>query len=77
MARQDTILNTFLSHKLLREKYHLSQAEQSMTLRDALQSLNPIVKAIALIIEYTESNPPATDATIRTIITNYLATAAI
>lgn len=48
-----------------------------MTLREALQSHNPVVKTIALIIENMESNPPASDSALRTIITNYLMTAAV
>jgi len=77
MARKDTILKSFLEHELLVEKYGLSQVEIPQTVQEGLKSDKPIIKAIALIIENSESNTPITDKTLYTMITQLLNTTAI
>jgi hypothetical protein len=77
MARKDNILHTFLKHKLLTEKYRITAEEQSMSLREALNSNNVVITTIAIIIDNMEANPPIADGALRTIITTYLSTAAI
>jgi hypothetical protein len=72
MARKDEILVTFLNHPLLSEKYNLDVGELPSTLRDALNSDKPIIKAIALIVDGLESNPPMADSVLRTQILQYL-----
>ena len=72
MARKDEILNSFLKHKTFSEKYNVSDEELPSTIREALSSDVPIVKAIALIVDGLESIPPLTDATLRNQITLYL-----
>lgn len=72
MARHDTILQTFLKHQLLVDKYHLSVEEQQISLREALVSNKPVIKTIALIVQGLESVPQASDQALRITVTNYL-----
>ncbi|HEY9084046.1 MAG TPA: hypothetical protein VIN73_11980 [Vicingaceae bacterium] len=75
MARKDDILKSFLTHELLESKYELKEEELPNTVREALISDNPIVKAIALIVEGLEKNPPSTDNELRNSILQFLNTA--
>ncbi|MFD0792065.1 hypothetical protein ACFQZX_00470 [Mucilaginibacter litoreus] len=72
MARHDTILQTFLKHRLLVDKYHLTTEDQHLRLREALTSDKPIVKTIALIVQGLESSPQSSDQALRITVTNYL-----
>lgn len=72
MARKDDILNNFLKHELLTSKYEVKKSQLPTTVRDALNSDIPIVKAIALIVDGLESSTPITDATLRNQITQFL-----
>ena len=72
MARKDDILKSFLTHELLENKYELRNEELPTTVREALNSDIPIVKAIALIIEGLEKSPSATDYELRTSILQFL-----
>lgn len=72
MANKDNILRSFLSHELLETKYELKRDELPKTVRDALISDKPIVKAIALIIDGLEKSPPITDTALNTQIRQYL-----
>lgn len=72
MARKDDILNNFLQHEMLKEKYELKKSEIPLTVREALNSDKPIVKAIALIIDGLESQPTITDAALRNSVTQFL-----
>jgi hypothetical protein len=72
MARKDDILKSFLTHELLKSKYALKKEELPNTVREALYSDKPIVKAIALIIEGLETSPPITDNALNTQIRQYL-----
>lgn len=72
MARKDDILNSFLKHEILKEKYGLKKSEIPSTVREALNSDKPIVKAIALIVDGLESQTPVTDATLRNTVTQFL-----
>ena len=75
MARKDDILKSFLTHELLESKYMLRNEELPTTVREALNSDIPIVKAIALIIEGLEKSPSATDNELRNSILQFLNTA--
>jgi hypothetical protein len=75
MARKDDILKSFLTHQLLESKYELRNEELPKTVREALNSDIPIVKAIALIIEGLEKSPSATDNELRNSILQFLNTA--
>jgi hypothetical protein len=77
MARKDEILKSFLQHEILKEKYDLDINETPNSVRDALNSSIPIVKAIALIVDSLESSQTVTDAALRNLINQYLNEAAI
>lgn len=77
MLRNEYILKSFLEHELISDKYELKDSDLPQNFREAKNSPIPIVKAIALIIENLESTPPATDNTLRNLITQYLNEAAI
>lgn len=77
MARKDDILQSFLSHNLIKDKYELEEKDLPKTVRDALNSEVPIIKAIALIVENLESASSITDNALRNLITQYLNEAAI
>lgn len=72
MAIKDEILKSFLTHELLESKYVLNQEELPKTVREALNSDKPIVKAIALIVEGLEKNPTATDNELRNSVLQFL-----
>ena len=75
MARKDDILKSFLTHELLESKYELTREELPTTIREAMNSETPIIKAIALIVEELEKSPGATDNELRNIVLQYLNTA--
>ncbi len=75
MISKDYILKSFLSHEVLESKYNIKKEKLPSTVREALNSDIPIVKAIALIIERLENSPTATDNDLRNSILQYLNTA--
>lgn len=72
MARKDEIFQSFLRHELLESKYSLNTEEIPTTVREALNSDKPIIKAIALIVSALEDTSPVTDKVLRDQITTYL-----
>lgn len=72
MARKDDILKSFLTHELLENKYNLKQVQLPATVREALNSDIPIVKAIALIIDGLESKPSITNTALNVQLRQYL-----
>lgn len=72
MARKDEILKSFLTHELLESKYELKQADLPKTVREALNSNIPIVKAIALIVEGLDGTSTVTDSVLRNQVTQVL-----
>lgn len=77
MARKDDLLQSFLEHNLLREKYKVNNEELPSSIREALKSNVPIIKAIALIVDNIESTETITDNSLRNLITQYLNEAAL
>jgi hypothetical protein len=77
MARKDDILKSFLTHELLDTKYQLKKEDLPTTIRDAINSNIPIIKAIALIIDGLEVFPPVTDSVLRNQVTQLLNNVAI
>lgn len=75
MAAKDDILVSFLKHEVFISKYGLVQSEFPSTLRDALQSDKPIIKAIALIVDGLEKSSPVTDNELRSSVLQFLNTA--
>ncbi len=72
MARKDDILKSFLNHELLTTKYELQNSDIPTTVREALNSDKPIIKAISLIVEGLDGTTPVTDAVLRQQITQFL-----
>jgi hypothetical protein len=72
MAIKDEILKSLLTHEILESKYELIKEELPTTVREALNSEKPIIKAIALIVESLEKSPQATDNELRNSILQYL-----
>jgi hypothetical protein len=72
MARKDDILKSFLTHQLLESKYELNKEELPSTIREALNSDIPIIKAIALIVEGLDGYSPVTDTVLRNQVTQFL-----
>ncbi|WP_335965003.1 hypothetical protein [Galbibacter sp. PAP.153] len=72
MARKDTILKNFLNHDLLESKYELDKTDLPTTVREALDSDKPIVKAIALIVERLDGTAQVTDSVLRNQVTQFL-----
>lgn len=72
MARKDNILKSFLTHELLETKYELKKEGMPTTVRNALNSDKPIVKAIALIVEALDSTSPVTDNALRNQVIQFL-----
>jgi len=72
MARKDDILKSFLNHGLLETKYELKRDELPTTVREALNSNIPIVKAIALIVEGLDGTSTVTDTVLRNQVTQFL-----
>lgn len=72
MARKDDILKSFLSHELLESKYDFKKEELPNTVREALNSDKPIIKAIALIVEGLDGTSPVTDSVLRNQVTQFL-----
>ncbi len=72
MARKDDIFMSFIKHELISEKYKINETDIPNSLKDALKSEKPIIKAIALIVDNTESTNPVTDKALYALITQYL-----
>ena len=72
MARKDDILKSFLTHELLETKYEFNKEDLPSTIREALNSDKPIIKAIALIVEGLDGAVPITDPVLRNQITQFL-----
>lgn len=72
MARKDTILKSFLTHELLDSSYELDKSNLPSTVREALFSDEPIIKAIALIVEGLDGTSPVTDTVLRNQVTQFL-----
>lgn len=72
MAKKDEILQSFLTHKLLETKYGLSREDIPKTVREALKSEIPIVKAIALIVEGLNGHSTVTDSALRIQVIQFL-----
>jgi hypothetical protein len=72
MARKDEILKSFLTHDLLESKYELNKEDLPSSIREALNSDKPIIKAIALIVEGLDGTSPVTDSVLRNQVTQFL-----
>lgn len=76
MARKDRILSSFLSHPLIMEKYGILGPLPN-SVREAKDSNEPIVAAIARIVDATESPSNTSEAGLYNLINKYLNTCAL
>ncbi|REA58218.1 hypothetical protein DSL64_21670 [Dyadobacter luteus] len=72
MARKDEILKSFLTHDQLKTKYKLKTEDLPTSVREALNSDKPILKAIALIVDGLDGTAPVTDSVLRNQVTQIL-----
>ena len=77
MARKDDILQSFLAHELLVNKYKLEKKDMPATVRDALNSDLAIIKSIAIIVDGLEKSPADSDNVLRQKVLQFLNSAAI
>jgi hypothetical protein len=75
MARKDDILKFFLSHEILEKDFNLTLSELPNSVREALKSDIPVVKAIAIIVDGLERTPTVTDNDLRNSVLQFLNTA--
>lgn len=72
MARKDDIFQSFMEHYILTEKYGLNTGAIPSTVGEGMKSKNPIIKAIALIVDGSEAASPLTDSALRAQIIQFL-----
>ena len=72
MARKDDILKSFFEHELLKKKYDIKKEHLPSTVREALISNVPIIKAIGLIVDGLDGTSPVTDSVLRSQVTQFL-----
>ena len=72
MARKDEILKNFLNNEILKSKYEVEKSKIPSTVREALFSDEPIIKAIALIVDGLENSIPITDNALRNQVIQFL-----
>ena len=77
MVRKDKILQSFLEHEILQEKYNISKDNLPQKVEDAQKSREAIIKVIALIVDDKEGDRSSTDLQLYKMITKYLNEAAI
>lgn len=77
MARKDDIFVSFIKHELISEKYNISENDLPHNLKEGLNSKHTIIKAIALIVENTESLNPSSEKALYGQITQFLNEATI
>lgn len=77
MARKDEILKSFLEHEIIKDKYQVKPSHIPSSIREAIKSDIPIIKAIALIIENLESPQVVSEKSLRDIILQHLNQTAI
>jgi hypothetical protein len=66
------LLNSFLDHELLQEKYKISKKDLPNNLKDALKSDNPVVNSIAMIVQSIQSDSNITDKALKTKVSQHL-----
>jgi hypothetical protein len=72
MARKDDIFISFIKHEIINEKYELKETDLPHNLKEGLKSEHTIIKAIALIVDNTESINPSTEKALYGQITQFL-----
>ena len=66
------LLNSFLNHDLLQDKYKIQKNDLPTNLKDALRSDNAVVNSIAMIIQTIQSDSNITDKALKTKVSQHL-----
>lgn len=66
------LLNSFLDHELLQDKYKISKKDLPDNLKDALKSDKAIVNSIAMIVQTMQSDSNITDKALKTKVSQHL-----
>ncbi len=66
------LLNSFLDHELLQDKYKIAKKDLPNNLKDALKSDNPVVNSIAMIVQSIQSDSNITDKALKTKVSQHL-----
>lgn len=66
------LLNSFLNHELLQDKYKIQKNDLPTNLKDALGSENAVVNSIAMIIQTIQSDSNITDKALKTKVSQHL-----
>lgn len=66
------LLNSFLNHELLQDKYKIKKTDLPSNLKDALKSENAVVNSIAMIVQTIQSDSNITDKALKTKVSQHL-----
>ncbi len=66
------LLNSFLDHELLQDKYRVQKKDLPNNLKDALKSENSVVNSIAMIVQTIQSDSNITDKALKTKVSQHL-----
>ena len=66
------LLNSFLDHELLQDKYKVQKKDLPNNLKDALKSENSVVNSIAMIVQTIQSDSNITDKALKTKVSQHL-----
>lgn len=66
------LLNSFLNHELLQDKYKIKKTDLPSNLKDALESENAVVNSIAMIVQTIQSDSNITDKALKTKVSQHL-----
>lgn len=66
------LLNSFLDHELLKDKYKIAENDLPNNLKDALVSDYPVVNSIAMIVQTIQSDSNITDKALKTKVSQHL-----
>ena len=72
MARKDDILKSFLKHEILETRYKIKKEDLPSTVREALSSDIPVIKAMSIIVEALDGTSTVTDQALRNQVLQYL-----
>jgi hypothetical protein len=66
------LLNSFLDHELLQDKYKILKKDLPNNLKDGLKSENAVINSIAMIVQTIQSDSNITDKALKTKLSQHL-----
>lgn len=66
------LLNSFLDHELLQDKYKVLKKDLPNNLKDGLKSENAVINSIAMIVQTIQSDSNITDKALKTKLSQHL-----